>query len=89
MCGTTLEWEISEYGVLRISGMGDMPDYTMTDPAPWNAVADVITSVLVESGVESIGNYAFSHCVNMERIILPETITKIGNYAFAGCNSMV
>ena len=53
-CGDGLTWKF-ENGVLTISGEGDMYNYSF----PWDALKDEITSVVIENGVTSIGNYAF------------------------------
>jgi sorbitol-specific phosphotransferase system component IIA len=39
-----------------------------------------VTSVVIPEGVEKIGHYAFSYMGNLERIILPSTLTEIGSY---------
>lgn len=37
------------------------------------------------SMLTKIGNYAFSQCVNLESINLPDSVISIGNNAFEGC----
>jgi hypothetical protein len=36
----------------------------------------------------SIGQYAFSACINLYEITMPETVTSIGDSAFNGCTSL-
>lgn len=49
-----------------------------------------LKSVTFEKGSEivSIPPKAFSDCINLEHIELPETIETINSYAFAGCKSL-
>ncbi|MBR2312940.1 MAG: MerR family transcriptional regulator [Clostridia bacterium] len=49
------------YGkTLVIYGSGDMPDYTIDDP-PWSYFKDQIKTIIIEEGITSIGEDAFSH----------------------------
>jgi hypothetical protein len=50
--------------------------YVITNKYPTTA------KIIVQDGINKIGNYAFMGCSNVTRILLPETITSIGNYAF-------
>ncbi|SFB22867.1 Leucine rich repeat-containing protein [Acetitomaculum ruminis DSM 5522] len=47
-----------------------------------------ITDLIVESGVMSIGDFAFANCENLETVSLSKTLTHIGNSAFANCKKM-
>ena len=42
-------------------------------------------SYTVPDSVEVLSDCAFSSCVNLTEIVLPNTITEMGSYAFAGC----
>ncbi len=44
-----------------------------------------LTSIILPSGLETIGNYAFRNCSNLPEILIPESVKTIGNYAFSGC----
>ncbi len=55
--------------------------------------AEGITELTIPSKINgkkitSIGEGAFSECVTLEKLVLPNSITKIGNQAFAGCTSL-
>ena len=41
-----------------------------------------------DSQLQSIGNYAFNDCLELEFIALPANLTSIGSYAFAGCRKL-
>lgn len=49
------------YGkTLVIYGSGDMPDYIIDNP-PWSYFKDQIKTIIIEEGITSIGEDAFSH----------------------------
>jgi hypothetical protein len=75
-------------GTLTVSGNGTMADYANLSDRPWvNNIGD-ITSVVVESGVTSVGMYAFYNCTSITSVTLPEGLTAIGDGAFGGCSSL-
>ena len=87
--GTTgpLTWNI-ENGTLTISGEGDMPDYDIyPDTAPWSEYNLSIHTVVIETGVSSIGAWGFDGCL-MALIIIPNSVINIGHHAFFGCESL-
>ncbi len=47
-----------------------------------------ITSVIIPSGVTSIGSYAFQACDSLSYIDIPESVTDIGSQVFDGCTSL-
>ena len=79
--GTTgaLTWTLTYTGTLTISGNGAMPDYNL-NATPWSNYYYEIFAIVMEQGVTSIGNYAFSNCVVSTSIILPNGLTRIGAY---------
>ena len=93
-----LSWSVNDEGLLRIwfddSLMGDgedtaIPDYTSYTATPWYTdYKDVITSLRIESGVTSIGRYAFSHLTKLRTIDIADTVTVVGNWSFSYCTSL-
>lgn len=81
-CGDDLTWTF-ENGTLRISGTGEMWDFS--GDMPWVEFQNEIIHVVVDAGAESIGNGAFANCKNLKTVQLPDTLTRIGNGAFDGC----
>lgn len=60
-----------------------MPDYSESNPAPWQDCLDKISEVIFGEGVTSIGNYAFyPYKYSFLDITVPESLKKIGNSAF-------
>jgi len=76
-----LTWKFKD-GTLTISGQGVMPNY---DIAPWDKHKVDITNVLIEYGIENVGNKAFSGLMSLRKIEIPSSILSIGDYAFQGC----
>ena len=76
-----LTWNLNDWGVLTFRGNGVMKNYTSKTAMPWYKYADQITSVVIESGVTRIGDYAF-YGIPMTSIEIPDTVTAIGDYAF-------
>lgn len=86
--GANLTWEISDEGVLTISGTGAMKDYTSLGAAPWINYKYAITSVVAQEGVSTIGNYAFYQLSNIVSASMPSTMANIGGNAFASCRNL-
>ena len=77
-------WNVKD-GVLTISGIGPMPDYTAPTDAPWAQHLEDITAVVIEDGVTYVGDYTFDLCYNIGAVSLPKSLTGIGSAAFRGC----
>lgn len=82
----TLSWSL-ENGVLTISGNGYMVNYDWGG-APWDSESSSITDIVIESGVRSIGSYAFPGFNSLESVTIPDTVTNIGRQSFAYCRSL-
>ncbi|UKK62230.1 leucine-rich repeat domain-containing protein [Prevotella communis] len=75
-------------GTLTVSGNGGMADYLNGSDRPWDGNSGDITSVVVESGVTSVGFNAFYFFSNLTSVTLPEGLTAIGPNAFMSCFSL-
>ena len=87
-----ITWSLDSNGKLTISGTGAMKDYssksysgTYATSAPWGKYYKDIKSVVIESGITSIGNFAFDNCSSLTSVTIPDSVTSIGNYAFNDC----
>jgi len=71
--------------------------YTVQVPATYNELpvtgiaangfnaAVSLTTVILDSGITTIGNSAFYNCPNLTDVTLPDTLTYIGQNAFQDC----
>ena len=75
-------------GTMTVSGKGAMADYQFFNDRPWHNNRNDITSVVVESGVTTVGKYAFFNFANMTSVTLPEGLTRIGGSAFKPCGKL-
>lgn len=76
-CGENLVYSIKN-GIITISGEGEMynsPEFG----------SSTLTDAIIEEGVESLGDYAFSYCNNLRAVSLPSTLKSIGDRAFYNC----
>ena len=64
-----------------------MADYDYAN-VPWYEMRSQIKTVVIKSGVTSIGNYAFYDCSSLTNVTIPEGVTSIGAKAFSGCNEL-
>ena len=90
-CGDSLSWSLNEdTGALRISGSGEMSDYHAADglKAPWHDYAASIKSVIIGSGVKTVGNYAFANLKNLKSVEINAELKRLGSGAFYGCTAL-
>lgn len=87
-CGDRVTWNLSDDGVLKISGTGEMYNFRYPDYSPWYSLRNSVNSVLIDSGVTTIGDYAFRNCEGLEEISIPNGIISVGMAAFETCFSL-
>jgi len=88
-CGDNVNWQLDiEVGNLTISRSGKMNDYSFGYYSPWYNYRSLIKRIVIDSGVETIGNYAFYECSSLTSITIPSSILSVGSNAFYGCNSL-
>ena len=83
-----LTWKLYEDGTLTISGTGAMKNYNYSDNQSPVYINSSVKKVVIEDGVTSIGNDAFSNCSGLISITIPNSVTSIGNDAFYYCTSL-
>ena len=96
-CGTNVTWQYNtSTATLAISGTGEMNNYSASlsdndyyvTTAPWRSYYQTMKTVVINSGVTSIGNYAFKCCWRLTSITIPDSVTSIGEYAFDTCTEL-
>ena len=89
-CGENTYWSY-DYAThhLSITGTGDMRQYAENSDAPWYySFSDEISSVSIESGVTSIGDYAFCWCNKITSVTIADSVKTIGSNAFFHCEAL-
>lgn len=84
-CGDNLSWTV-ENNVLTITGKGEMYDYTSNN-SPWKELE--ISEIIIDEGVESIGEYAFFQCEKLKKISIPSSLLKINGNVFSNKNGAI
>ena len=94
-CGSDVNYQITCDGTLKISGSGYMYDYNFkgspyssTTFTPWKGYEGIIKKIVVENGVNHIGDYAFYRCYNVQSVQIAESVSSIGTNAFGRCSSL-
>ena len=87
-CGAGVRYDLdTSAGLLVISGEGNMANYPSFS-TPWYSSRKSIVSVVVQEGVKSIGEYAFSGCTNLMSVQIASSVGSIGKFAFYNCSSL-
>ena len=87
-CGESVTWKLDAEGVLTVSGTGAMEDYTTASQAPWYDYRDYIRGVVVEEGVQHVGDYAFYGYPYLLAVSVDGAQT-VGKFAFSHCESLL
>ncbi|MBR5337223.1 MAG: leucine-rich repeat protein [Lachnospiraceae bacterium] len=90
--GKDVQWSYNgDTKTLTISGSGDMADYgdyNDEDYSPWRKANLEVNTVIIESGVTSIGDHAFNNCDSITDINIPSGVKRIGDSAFYNCRKI-
>ncbi len=87
-CGADLSYKIEKKGtetVLTVSGSGAMTDWFDGSETPFAPYRDVVTDIVIEDGVTSVGDFAFIKFSALTAVEIPGTVTVIGCRAFDSC----
>ena len=92
-CGENLTWQLTDDGVLAISGSGAMDNYYPNiypgpNIAPWDSYKEDIETVIIGDEATTIGAYAFFGCSSLTSVIIPNAVTWIEESAFSGCKKL-
>ena len=92
--GSGVTWQLTENTdgsstyTLTISGSGAMKDFQFGSHQPWYSFQKQITSVVISSGITSIGNSAFALFANLTHVDIADSVISIGLDAFYYCSSL-
>lgn len=79
--GDGLYWSYdSSLRTLKITGNGEIPDYTEYT-TPWRDIYYKIDHIVISEGVSAIGDYSFFSISSLRTITLPSTIKRVGQAA--------
>ena len=85
-CGADARYSFdSDGGVLTITGTGATEDYTSVANTPWYELCSQIKAVVVQSGITSVGGYAFAECENLEKDLCVPYRYKTDGNQFGKC----
>lgn len=92
--GSGVTWQLTENTddpstyTLTISGSGAMKNFPFGSDQPWYSFQKQITSVVISSGITSIGNSAFALFANLTHVDIADSVISIGLDAFYYCSSL-
>jgi len=86
-CGDNATWTLTADGTLTISGTGEMRNAT-TNETPWNNLEKYIKKVVIQQGITTICDSAFTNCRQITSVSIPSSVKKIGQSAFQNCVSL-
>ena len=92
-------WTLTDDGVLTVSPSGqtlengkcNMRNYWKQGGVltlPWGEYADRITTVVIEEGVNAIGQMAFYELPNLTTVVLADSVDEVRNYAFKNVTAL-
>lgn len=86
-CGYNVNWTLED-GHLTITGTGHMTDYNLLkgEVAPWKN--QLVKTITIGDGVNSIGQQAFMECRDVTSVIIPNSVYEINSDAFYGCENL-
>lgn len=88
-CGDNVEWVLDADGTLHISGSGAIWNYDFGENVKlWDDYRDRIKTAVIESGITSIGEHAFTNCTAMTSVSIPSSVSSVGQGAFYQCYAL-
>ena len=90
-CGANVYYSYNaETHTLTISGEGEMWGWQLVeiDDRPWRSFYKNIRSIVINSGVTSIGSWAFTNFESLTSVTIPSSVATIYDCAFLGCSGL-
>ena len=92
VCGNndTITWTFDPVGGrLTVTGSGSISRSNDDGSTmPWYRYRGGITSVVMESGITAVGDYAFQYCPRLKEAAIPDSVTWIREGAFQSCTAL-
>ena len=90
MCGPDTRWELAPPGVLTIFGTGEATGEIEENVygCPWEGYQGYIKTVVIQEGIDSIGQGLFGGHNNLETVQLPNSLNTIESAAFSHCKNL-
>ena len=79
--GDNIFYVLYSTGKVIVKGTGEMYEIELPKRPPLFG-KDEIKKVVISEGVTTVGSHCFQHCLNLESVSLPTTLTTIGSLAF-------
>ncbi len=99
-----ITWEIYSDGKMVVKGSGAIPDFESIElDQPWWLYGDtkvygdrntnedpiaLVTSIVIEEGITSLGKNAFADQDSVTTVTLPNTLTTLGEACFKDCQKL-
>lgn len=83
----TLIWRFYSDNTLVISGNGEMGGFEKRGMCYWKKYLERIRKVVIEDGVENIGENVFNGC-ELNSLTIGNTVKRIDKMAFANCTNL-
>ena len=84
--GAGLAWEITDDGVLTLSGTGRI--WEGISKYPWQDYEQYFTKVVLKDNVKILNHNVFSQNSNITQVVLGNGLRQIGNSAFSQCTGL-
>lgn len=85
-CGDGLSWDLKG-NRLTISGSGAVKDYAAGE-SPFSRLSGYIRELVIEKGVNAIGDNALANVSQITALVLPETVELLGQGALSNCSAL-
>lgn len=89
-CGEEAYYKLTDDGVLTIYGKGEIFELSFDPifPRENESYGNDIKKVIIESGITSIGKYAFQYCSNLISVEIHDGVISIEEGAFCECDKL-